>query len=286
MKAVEAENLIFSYVSPESKSKSLSDVSVEKGEFIAVLGKNGSGKTTLARHFNALLSVQGGKLVVAALDASDKSNVWEIRKNCSMVFQNPDNQFVSTLVEEDVAFGVENLGIPSAAFAPRNFGVSEDEIPKRVKNALEIVGLSGFEKRSPHMLSGGQKQRAAIAGVLSCNPDIIIFDEATSMLDPDGRREVLDVIKKLHNMGRTIIMISHYIEEALPADRVILMKNGKITANDTPRKVLTDTTLLYDAGFEPPVAVQAYNDLKKKGVVLSKCPLTNEELVDELCSLN
>lgn len=276
MKAVEAENLIFSYVSPESKSESLSDVSVEieKGEFIAVLGKNGSGKTTLARHFNALLSVQGGKLVVAALDASDKSNVWEIRKNCSMVFQNPDNQFVSTLVEEDVAF------------APRNFGVSEDEIPKRVKNALEIVGLSGFEKRSPHMLSGGQKQRAAIAGVLSCNPDIIIFDEATSMLDPDGRREVLDVIKKLHNMGRTIIMISHYIEEALSADRVILMKNGKITANDTPRKVLTDTTLLYDAGFEPPVAVQAYNDLKKKGVVLSKCPLTNEELVDELCSLN
>lgn len=276
MKAVKAESLIFSYASPESKNKSLSDVSVaiEKGEFVAVLGKNGSGKTTLARHFNALLPVQGGKLIVAAIDASDKRNVWEIRKNCAMVFQNPDNQFVSSLVEEDVAF------------APRNFGVSEDKIPKRVKKALDMVGLPGFEKRSPHMLSGGQKQRVAIAGVLSCNPDIIIFDEATSMLDPDGRWEVLRTIKKLHNMGHTVIMISHYIEEAVSADKVILMKDGRIIANDSPRKVLTDISLLYDAGFEPPVAVKVYNDLKKKGIELSKCPLTNEELVDELCSLN
>ncbi|MDE5670900.1 MAG: energy-coupling factor transporter ATPase [Eubacterium sp.] len=276
MKAVKAENLIFSYASPDSKSKSLFDVSIEieKGEFVAVLGKNGSGKTTLARHFNVLLPVQSGKLTVAALDACDKNNVWEIRKNCAMGYQNPDNQFVSSLVEEDVAF------------APRNFGGPENEIPERVKEALDMVGLSGFEKRSPHMLSGGQKQRVAIAGVLSCNPDILIFDEATSMLDPDGRWEVLKTIKKLHNMGQTVIMISHYTEEAVSADKVILMKDGKIIANDNPRKVLTDISLLSDAGFEPPVAVKVYNDLRKKGIVLSKCPLTNEELVDELCSLN
>lgn len=276
MKAVEAENLIFSYASENSKNKSLSDISlnIEQGEFIAVLGKNGSGKTTLARQFNALIPVQSGKLIVAELNASDKSNIWEIRKNCGMVFQNPDNQFVSSLVEEDVAF------------APRNFGVSESEIPERIKNALEMVGLSGFEKRSPHMLSGGQKQRVAIASVLSCNPDIIIFDEATAMLDPEGRWEVLKTIKNLHNMGHTIIMISHYVEEAVSADRVVLMKDGKMIADGSPQRVLTDISLLDEAGLEPPVAVRVYHDLKKKGIELSKCPLTNEDLVGELCSLN
>lgn len=276
MKAVEAENLIFSYTSPESKDNSLFDVSltIEKGEFVAVLGKNGSGKTTLARHLNALLPVQSGRLVVAELDASDKSKIWEIRKNCGMIFQNPDNQFVSSLVEEDVAF------------APRNFDVPESEIPKRLKAALETVGLSGFEKRSPQMLSGGQKQRVAIAGVLACNPDIIIFDEATSMLDPEGRWEVLKTIKMLHKMGHTIIMISHYVEEALSADRIVLMKNGEIIANGKPKDVLTDVSLFGDAGLEPPVAVRIYHDLKKRGIVLSEIPLTNEELVGELCSLN
>ena len=276
MKAVEAENLIFSYVSQDSKTNSLSNISlaIEKGEFVAVLGENGSGKTTLARHFNALLPVQSGKLVVAELDASDKSKVWEIRKNCGMVFQNPDNQFVSSLVEEDVAF------------APRNFGVSENEIPKSVKNALETVGLSGFEKRSSHMLSGGQKQRVAIAGVLACKPDIIIFDEATAMLDPEGRREVLKTIRTLHNLRHTIIMISHYVEEAVSADRIILMKNGRMIADGKPKEVLTDLSLLHTAGLEPPVAVKAYNDLKKRGITLSECPLTNEELVGELCRLN
>lgn len=276
MKAVEAENLIFSYIGIESKSKSLDAVSldIEKGEFVAILGKNGSGKTTLARHFNTLLPVQNGKLVVAELNAADKSKIWEIRRNCGMVFQNPDNQFVSSLIEEDVAF------------APRNFGVSEIDIPKRVKNALDAVGLSGFEKRSPHMLSGGQKQRAAIAGVLACNPDIIIFDEATAMLDPEGRWEVLSTIKKLHNMGHTIIMISHYLEEAASADKVVLMKNGRIIAEGKPKEVLTNISLLDEAGLEPPMSVRIYNDLKKKGIELAECPVTNEELVGELCSLN
>ncbi|MDE5996231.1 MAG: ATP-binding cassette domain-containing protein, partial [Eubacterium sp.] len=158
--------------------------------------------------------------------------------------------------------------------------------PKRVKNALEMVGLSGFEKRSPHMLSGGQKQRVAIAGVLSCNPDIIIFDEATAMLDPEGRWEVLKTIKKLHHMGRTIIMISHYVEEALSADRIVLMKDGSVIADGKPKEVLTNMDLLDAAGIEPPVAVKVYHDLKKRGIVLSEIPLTNEELVGELCSLN
>ncbi|MDE6723723.1 MAG: ATP-binding cassette domain-containing protein, partial [Eubacterium sp.] len=172
------------------------------------------------------------------------------------------------------------------AFAPRNFGVAESEIPERVKTALQLVGLSGFEKRSPHMLSGGQKQRVALAGVLACNPDIIIFDEATAMLDPEGRWEVLKTIKKLHTMEHTIIMISHYVEEAVSADRVLLMKDGKMIADGSPQKVLTDISLLDEAGLEPPVAVKIYYDLKKKGIELSKCPLTNEGLVGELCSLN
>lgn len=276
MKAIKAENLIFSYSSPKSKNKSLSDISIdiERGDFVAILGKNGSGKSTLARHFNALLPVQSGKLVVATLNAGDKSQVWEIRKSCGMVFQNPDNQFVSSLIEEDVAF------------APRNFGVAENEIPVSVKKALETVGLSSFEKCSAHMLSGGQKQRAAIAGVLSYEPDIIVFDEATAMLDPDGRWQVLKTIKKLHNTGRTIIMITHYVEEAVFADKVVLMKNGRITADGTPKEILTDITLLEEAGLEPPLAVKVYYDLKKKGLKLAECPVTNEELVDELCSLN
>ncbi|MDE6111309.1 MAG: ATP-binding cassette domain-containing protein, partial [Eubacterium sp.] len=155
-----------------------------------------------------------------------------------------------------------------------------------VKEALETVELSGFEKRSPHMLSGGQKQRVAIAGVLACNPDIIIFDEATAMLDPEGRWEVLKTIKKLHNMGHTILMISHYVEEALSADRIVLMKSGRIIADGKPKEILTDAPLLDEAGLEPPVAVKVYNDLKKRGIVLSEIPLTNEELVGKLCSLN
>lgn len=274
MKAVEAENLIFSYQSG-SRQKSLDDVSVEikKGEFVALLGKNGSGKTTLARLFNVLLPVQHGTLRVAELNACDNSILYEIRKNCAMVFQNPDNQFVSTLVEEDVAF------------APRNFGVAENDIPDRVQTALEMVGLSGFEQRSTHMLSGGQKQLVAVAGVLAAEPDIIVFDEATAMLDCCGREEIMSVIKKLHQQGKTIIMITHCADEAAAADRILLMDNGKILKDGTAKEILTDTVLLCKAGIEPPVAVSAYHDLKLRGILLSSCPITEEELVGELCSL-
>lgn len=191
-----------------------------------------------------------------------------------MVFQNPDNQFVSTLIEEDLAF------------APRNFGVPEHEIPKRIKKALSAVGMNGYEKHSPHMLSGGQKQRIAIAGVLTAQPDIMIFDEVTSMLDSQGREDVLAAIKKLHSSGHTIIMITHYMEEAVLSDRVVLMKNGSIMADGKPCDILTDNELMSSAGLDVPMPVRMYYDLAERGIKLKKCPLTAEELVGELCRLN
>lgn len=275
MNYIAAENLIHSYVFAGSKHRSLDDVSlnVKKGEFITILGRNGCGKTTLARHLNALLPVQSGNLIVAGLHAADKNNIWAVRGKCGMVFQNPDNQFVSSLIEEDLAFG------------PSNFGVDEAEIKIRIKNALADVGMSGYEKHAPHLLSGGQKQRIAIAGVLTVKPDIIIFDEVTAMLDPQGREEVLGVINSLHQKGHTIIMISHYIEEAVNSDTVVIMDDGRIIAKGEPRKILTNKSLLNSAGLTPPMPVSIYYDLMEKGIKLSDCPLTNEELVGELCRL-
>ncbi len=276
MSFIKTENLIHSYSFAGSKHRSLDDVNltVNKGEFVAVLGSNGCGKTTLARHLNVLLPVQSGALTVAGINACDDKNIWAVRSKCGMVFQNPDNQFVSTLIEEDLAF------------APRNFGVPEEEIPERVKNALSSVGMNGFEKHSTHMLSGGQKQRIAIAGVLAAKPDIMIFDEVTSMLDSQGREEVLSAIKSLHKSGQTVIMITHYIDEAALADRVVLMENGRITADGLPCDILTDIELMSRAGLDVPMPVKMYYDLAERGIKLKKCPLTNEELVGELCSLN
>ena len=273
MDAVCAEKLIHSYAFAGSKRRSLDGVSltVKRGELVALLGRNGCGKTTLARHLNALIPVQSGELIVAGLDAKGSANLWKIRRACGMVFQNPDNQFVSSLVEEDIAFGL------------RNFGTPEKDIPEKVRRALESVGMGGFEKRSPQLLSGGQKQRIAVAGVLALEPDILIFDEATAMLDPEGRREVLDTIDRLHRQGHTILMISHYIEEAVFSDRVLLIHDGRILAQGKPRETLTDPELLRQAGLTPPMPVRAYYDLKAAGIVLSRCPLTVEELGEELC---
>jgi energy-coupling factor transport system ATP-binding protein len=277
MDIIEATNLVYSYDYEGSQNRSIDGITlnIRKGELIAILGQNGSGKTTLVKHLNALLPVQDGELTVAALDATQSANIWKIRKECGMVFQDPNNQFVSSVIEEDIAFGLENFGTPA------------DKIPAKVRRALEIVGMTGYEKKSPHMLSGGQKQRIAIAGVLAIEPDIIIFDEATAMLDPKGRQEVLATIRKLHDEEhKTIIMISHYVEEATIADWVVLLQNGRLLAKGTPQNILTDPALLRSTGLMPTVAVKAFYDLKAAGVRLPSCPLTNRELVEALCQLN
>ena len=272
---ITAKDLTFSYdYSNSRRSLDNASIKVKKGELVAVLGHNGCGKSTLIKHFNALLEVQKGELTVAGLDAKDEANTVKLRRTVGMVFQNPDTQFVSSIVEEDVAFGLEN------------YGVSYDEIPKRVSEALNVVGMKGYEKRSPSMLSGGQKQRVALAGVLAVEPDILVFDEVTSMLDPDGRRDVLSAIKCLHEEKRkTIVMITHYIDEAVFADRVYFMHNGKMLASGTPREMLTDLELLKSTGLTPPLPVRMYYDLMEKGIVLPFCPLTNEELTEAICRL-
>ena len=276
MGIIEALNLVHSYEYEGSKTRSIDGIklNIHQGELIAILGQNGCGKTTFVKHINALLPVQSGKLTVAGLDARNAVNIWKIRKACGMVFQDPNNQFVSSVVEEDIAFGLENYDTPA------------EEIPAKVKRALAVVGMEGYEKKSPHMLSGGQKQRIAIAGVLAIDPDIIVFDEATAMLDPEGRQEVLSTIRKLHTVEhKTIIMISHLIEEAVFADRVVLLHGGRLLAEGTPQEILSDPEILLTTGLMPPLAVKAYYDLKAAGVVLPICPLTNEDLVEALCQL-
>ncbi len=276
MNSIEAQNLSHSYEYPGSSNRSIENIclDIKQGELVAILGQNGCGKTSLVKHFNALLELQEGALRVAGFNAADGGSVWEMRRACGMVFQNPDNQFVSSIVEEDISFGLENYDVP------------EQDVPLKVKNALALVGMEGFEKKSPHMLSGGQKQRIAIAGVLALEPDILIFDEATSMLDPPGRDEVLAIIRRLHEQEhKTIIMITHFIEEIVFADRIILLHKGRLICQGSPREILTDPELLARVGLRPPLAVRAYFDLKEAGVELPFCPLTNEELVDELCRL-
>ena len=254
------------------------NIELKEGEWTAILGCNGCGKSTLVRLMNGLLPLQDGNLSVNGINAGNPANKWELCRICGMVFQNPDNQFVSSVLEEDIAFGLENAQVP------------EREVTSKVKAALELVGLEGYEKRSPSSLSGGQKQRAALAGVLALNPEILIFDEATSMLDPKGRREVLAEMKKLRDCGKTVVMITHDVEEAVLADRVILMgcPNGQkdtntVLAQGSTRIILTDCDLLKQAGILPPMAVRMYEDLKQAGIELNRCPLTKEELAEALC---
>jgi len=277
MPVIDGKKISYSYAFDGSTGLAIDgvDITVGRGEFVAILGHNGCGKSTLVKHFNALLPLQQGELSVAGIDVREEEHIWLLRRCCGMVFQNPDNQFVSSVVEEDIAFGLENYEVP------------RHEIPPRVKNALRLVGMEGFAKRSPHMLSGGQKQRIALAGVLALEPDIIIFDEATAMLDPVGRREVLATMRRLHEEEhKTIIMISHYVEEAVWADRVYLIHDGKILASGTPRDMLTNEELMQRTGLIPPIAVRIYNDLKAAGIELPNCPLTSEELVEEICRLS
>lgn len=250
------------------------DIEVSKGEFIAILGHNGSGKSTLAKHINALLTPTEGTLWIKGMNTKDEASLWDIRQKAGMVFQNPDNQIIATIVEEDVAFGPENLGIEPG------------KIRKRVDQALETVNMSAYAKHSPSKLSGGQKQRIAIAGVLAMRPECIVLDEPTAMLDPSGRKEVIETIKQLNKEeGITIILITHYMEEAVQADRVIVMEKGKVIKNGTPRDVFSDVSALKQVGLDVPQVTEIAFMLKNDGYEIDRTILTIEEMVDTLCQL-
>lgn len=245
---------------------------IENGEFVAVIGANGSGKSTLARHLNGLLVPTEGKVLVGDMDTADESKTWDIRQQVGMVFQNPDNQIVAAIVEEDVAFGLENIGVPSA------------EIYPRVKAALEAVGMLENATHAPHLLSGGQKQRVAIAGILALEPKCIVLDEPTAMLDPQGRKEIMTTVKKLNKEKKiTIVYITHYMEEAMQADRVIVMGEGKIQFAGTPREVFCRVEELEAWGLEAPLAAKVASELRRYGAKLPKEIVTEEELAQALC---
>lgn len=250
------------------------DLEVKKGEFLVVLGHNGSGKSTIAKHMNALVVPSEGTVIVDGLDTSKMENVWEIRSRAGMVFQNPDNQLVATIVEEDVAFGPENLGIEPL------------EIRKRVDESLEKVGMSKYKRHAPHLLSGGQKQRIAIAGILAIQPECIIFDEPTAMLDPSGRREVLKTINELNKIhGITIVLITHYMDEAAQADRIVVMDGGSVKMEGTPREIFPQVERMKKIGLDVPQVTELAYELKKAGIDINEKILNVDEMVNELCQL-
>lgn len=252
----------------------LSDVTctIPKGSFTAIIGTNGSGKSTLARHLNALYLPTAGEVIVEGMKTSDMEHIWDIRQKVGMVFQNPDNQLVAAIVEEDVAFGPENLGVPA------------DEIRKRVDYALEKVGMSAYRTHSPAMLSGGQKQRIAIAGVLAMHPDCIVLDEPTAMLDPLGRKEVMDTIHELNRSeGITIVLITHFMEEAVTADHVLVVDRTKLQIQGTAREVFSQADKLTAMGLDVPVAADLAHGLRKKGYEIPEDCMTDEELGEALC---
>ena len=245
---------------------------IKKGEFPAIIGTNGSGKSTLARHLNALLIPTEGELIVEGMLTSDAGRVWDIRQKVGMVFQNPDNQLVAAVVEEDVAFGPENLGVPP------------EEIRERVDLALEKVGMTSYRKQAPSMLSGGQKQRVAIAGVLSMKPDCIVLDEPTAMLDPKGRKEVMDTIHELNKTeGITIVLITHFMEEAVTADHILVIDRGVLKMEGTPREIFSQADKVTEIGLDVPVPADLARRLRKKGMAVSEKCMTDEELGEALC---
>lgn len=245
---------------------------IPKGSFTAIIGTNGSGKSTLARHLNALYLPTAGEVIVEGMKTSDMEHIWDIRQKVGMVFQNPDNQLVAAIVEEDVAFGPENLGVPA------------EEIRKRVDYALEKVGMSAYRTHSPAMLSGGQKQRIAIAGVLAMHPDCIVLDEPTAMLDPLGRKEVMDTIHELNRSeGITIVLITHFMEEAVTADHVLVVDRTKLQMQGTAREVFSQAGKLTAMGLDVPVAADLAHGLRKKGYEIPEDCMTDEELGEALC---
>lgn len=262
MNIIEVNNLHFEYNTYDEHDRIIGsrevlrdiNLSVPKGQFAAVLGHNGSGKSTLAKHFNGILTPSEGTVTVDGIDVSDDSTLGRLRQTVGMVFQNPDNQIVATIVEEDVAFALENLGVPP------------DEIRIRINTALENVGMSKFAKHAPHQLSGGQKQRVAIAGIIAMNPKCIILDEPTAMLDPKGRKEVVKTVRKLNKEGATVVYITHYMEEAALADRVIVMEEGRIIMDGTPKEVFREVTRLVEVGLDVPQVTELAHRLRAAGV--------------------
>lgn len=248
-------------------------LSVERGSFVALVGHNGCGKSTLAKLTNGLLVPTKGKVKAFGMDTADENNLFEIRKHVGMVFQNPDNQMVASIVEEDVAFGPENLGVP------------QPEIVERVQSALEAVGMQDYAKNSPHKLSGGQKQRIAIAGALAIRPQVLVLDESTAMLDPQGRKEVLEVAHKLNASGMTVILITHFMEEVLDCDKVIVMNSGKIEATGTPSEIFANGSLLEKVGLQPPRTVALAQKLNRCGFDVSAEITDAKELGGRLCQL-
>ena len=275
---IECRNLVFKYTVSENQEEkiAINDVNLQitEGEFIAILGHNGSGKSTMAKHMNALLIPTDGKMLVNKMDTSDMNNLWNVRETAGMVFQNPDNQLVATIVEEDVAFGPENLGVPP------------EEIRKRVDEALERVGMSEYKRHAPHLLSGGQKQRIAIAGILAMKPKCIIFDEPTAMLDPSGRKEVLDTIIDLNkNYGITVILITHYMDEAAKADRIVVMDKGKLILDGKPRDVFSNVEKMKSIGLDVPQVTELSYELQKAGINIDTRILDVNEMVNAICQL-
>ena len=282
MGLIEASKLIFEYVRRDKEGRVEGftraidevDLDVNPGDFIAILGHNGSGKSTLAKHLNALLHPTEGTLLVDGRDVSDENNVWDIRKTCGMVFQNPENQMIGTVVSEDVAFGPENMGVESK------------EIWERVVESLKTVGMYEYFDKSPSRLSGGQKQRIAIAGVLAMHPKCIVLDEPTAMLDPVGRKEVIRAIRALNDVEKiTIILITHYMEEVIHADKVYVMDKGKVIMQGTPKEVFTNVEELKAHSLDVPKATQLAYELRKSGMKVPLGILSAEELEECLCRL-
>ena len=273
---INVEDVRFSYITAEGVAPIVLDgvtLDIEEGSFVAVLGHNGSGKSTLAKHMNAILLPTGGKVYVDGMDTADEDKLLDIRRTVGMVFQNPDNQIVANVVEEDVAFGPENLGVPT------------EEIRRRVDAALKAVGMESFLLHAPHNLSGGQKQRIAIAGIIAMEPKCIVLDESTAMLDPSGRREVLDTVRRLNReKGITIVLITHHMNEAAMADRVVVMDDGHVVMDGKPREILTQMEDLRAIGLDVPHTVELLHGLREDGFDVPLDALTVEECADAVCS--
>lgn len=269
---IEIQNVSYAYEDAAAKALNNVSLTINDGEFVAVVGHNGSGKSTLAKHLNALLLPTEGKVLVDGMDTADEADTLSIRQRVGMVFQNPDNQLVTTIVEEDVAFGPENIGVPG------------NEIRTRVDRALAAVGMEKYAHSAPNMLSGGQKQRIAIAGMLAMQPKVLVLDEATAMLDPKGRRDIIDLVTKLHREnGITVVMITQYMEEAIGADRVAVMSGGELILEGTPKEVFSQDELLHKHRLDVPVMQQLANRLNAHGANLPKSILSVEEMAQAIC---